>query len=310
MYNRLLVALDGSPSAEHALPAAVALSRLTQATIHLVRVHEPSPSAVVTRGRWDAMSRRHELECLQATAARLLARGVASVDAELVDGPAPVAIQREVAQRSADLVVMTDRGRSPLAKCLGSVSAAVLRDAQVPVLVMRATGCPADLSREPIFRNMLVAVEDPDTDAEVVHQAAELGRLGGGCKLWHARDQALARVYPYAHAAVAAVDAGPGYDHESSAEEQPSPFAQPIPDGILPNRGFESAVGEDPAMAIVRAIVANTFDLVAIPTGGGGSRHLAAHSLAQRVASASRLPIFICPTSWSSRLDVRISTPW
>lgn len=309
MYTRLLVALDGSPSAEHALPAAVALSRLTQATIHLVRVHEASPSAVVTRGRWDEMSRRHELECLQATAARLLARGAAGVDAELVDGPAPVAIQRAVAQRSADLVVMTDRGRSPLGKCLGSVSGAVVRDAQVPVLVMRATGCPADLSREPIFRNVLVGVEDPDTDAEVVRQAAELGRLGGGCKLWHARDQALARVYPYAHAAVAAVDAGPAYDHESSAEEQPSPFAQPIPDGILPNRGFESAVG-DPAMAIVRAIVANTFDLVAIPTGGGSSGHLAAHSLAQRVASASRLPIFVCPASWNTRLDVRISTPW
>jgi nucleotide-binding universal stress UspA family protein len=49
MYKRILVPLDGSPFAEHALPAAIAISRLTNAAVHLVRVHEPSSTSVPTR---------------------------------------------------------------------------------------------------------------------------------------------------------------------------------------------------------------------------------------------------------------------
>lgn len=261
MFRRILVALDGSASAEHALPAAVALSRLTRATIHLVRAHEPSPSAIVTRGRWDEMSRRHELESLRATAARLVASGAADVDIALVEGPAPVAIQGEVTQRRADLVLMTDRGRSPSRiRCLGSVSASVMRQTQVPLLVMRAPEHSADLSLGPIFRNVLVAIGDPEADAEILKQAAELGRLGGGCRLWRTPDLA----------------------------------------------STEAVEAEDPAKATLRAIHAKTFDLVVLPTSRCRRQQLPA-GLAQRVASASRLPIFVCPTSRHSDLPVRIT---
>lgn len=308
MYKRILVALDGSASAGHALPAAVALSRLTRATIHLVRVHEPSPSAFVTRGRWDEMSRCHELECLRETAARLVASGAADVDVALVDGAAPVAIQSEVAQRRADLVLMTDRGRSPSRiKCLGSVSASVMRHTQVPLLVMRAPDYPADFSLGPIFRNVLVAIDDPEADAEVLEQAAELGRLGGGCRLWQTRDRAITPVYANAYAAAAAVDAAAAYNRESGVAAQLSAVAQRVPDAFAPNAiGVEALVGDDPATAMLRAIAAKTFDLVAIPTSRCGSQQLPAR-LAQRVASASRLPLFICPTSRHSKLPVRIT---
>lgn len=307
MYKRILVALDGSASAEHALPAAVALSRLTRATIHVVRVHEPSPSAFVTRGRWDDMSRRHELESLRATAARLVANGAAEVDVALVEGVAAVAIQSEVSQRRADLVLMTDRGRSPSRiKCLGCVSASVMRHTQVPLLVMRAADSPADLSHGPIFRNVLLAIDDPEGPAEVREQARELGRLGGGCRLWQTRDPAITPVSATAHAAAGAVDGGTANNCASSVVEQPHACAQQVPGGLLPNATVVEAVsGEDTAKALFRAIAAKTFDLVAIPASRNGPH--GSVSLAQRVASVSRVPIFICPTSRHSKLPIRIT---
>ena len=300
MHTRILVALDGSTNAEHALPAAAALSRLTHAPIDLVRVHEVSPSASVARGRWDEMSRRHELEGLCATAARLLASGASTVDVALVDGRAPDAILREIAQRGTDLVVMTDRGRSPSrSKCLGSVSTTVMRHAHVPVLMMRTRDDPADLSHGPIFRNVLLAVDDPESDTELLRQAVELGRLGGGCRLWQIAEQAVNPLYPYAYAG-AAVRPSHAYSRESGVFEQPSQCGWRIPNGVVPDAArVEIVVCQDPAAATLRALAANTFDLVAIPSNSDSSR-LGIGSLVQRVASASRMPIFICPTSMLS----------
>jgi len=301
MHTRILVALDGSASAEHALPAAAALSRLTHAPIDLVRVHEVSPSACLTPGRWDEMSRRHELEGLRATAARLLASGASTVDVALVDGPAPDAILREIAQRGTDLVLMTDRGRSPSrSKRLGSVSRSVVRHAHVPVLMMRARDYQADLSHGPIFRNVLLAVDDPESDTELLGQAAELGRLGGGCRLWQTAEQSVKPLYPHTYAAPPAMCPGHAYSRQSGGSEQPSQCGWPITNGIVPDATrVEIVVKEDPAVATLRAIAANTFDLVAIP-GHSDSSRLGIGGLFQRVASASRVPIFICPTSTTS----------
>ena len=103
MYSRILVPLDGSTNAEHALPAAIAISRRANAAIHPVPVHEPSPSAIVTRGRADEATRREEREYLHTVAARSIACGARAVDIALTDGWAPAAIEREIARAGADL---------------------------------------------------------------------------------------------------------------------------------------------------------------------------------------------------------------
>jgi nucleotide-binding universal stress UspA family protein len=50
MYRALLVPLDGSPFAEHALPVALAIARRCRAGIHLVRVAIPFSGAAVEGG--------------------------------------------------------------------------------------------------------------------------------------------------------------------------------------------------------------------------------------------------------------------
>ena len=53
MYRQIVVPLDGSTIAEAALPLALALSRKTEATLHLVTVVEPI--AAVAYPDWEAL---------------------------------------------------------------------------------------------------------------------------------------------------------------------------------------------------------------------------------------------------------------
>lgn len=143
MYKRILVPLDGSPFAEHALPVAIAISRLTNAAVHLVRVHEPSSTMYTSRGRSDELVRRRELEYLNAVAARSVAAGTSAVVTSLVNGWPPSAIEREIARIGADLVVITDRGRTGLVtRCFGTVSDNLVRQAHVPVVPAMRHPCP------------------------------------------------------------------------------------------------------------------------------------------------------------------------
>jgi len=108
MYKRILVPLDGSAFAEHALPAAIAIARLTNAALHIVRVHEPVSATYASRGRSDEVERRHELEYLHAVAARAIAAGTSAVVTTLVEGWPSSAIEREIARTGVDLVHLPD----------------------------------------------------------------------------------------------------------------------------------------------------------------------------------------------------------
>jgi len=44
MYRSLMVPLDGSPFAEHALPFAASIARRAGATLHIVQAHVPVAS--------------------------------------------------------------------------------------------------------------------------------------------------------------------------------------------------------------------------------------------------------------------------
>ena len=301
MYSRILVALDGSPNAEHALPAAIAISRRVNAPIHLVRVHEPSPSAFMTRGRADELSRREEREYLHTVAARAIACGARAVDVALTDGWAPAAIEREISRLGADLVVMTDHGRTGRGgRCLGSVTGSVVRHSEVPVLVARASARPADLAHGVVFRNVLVAIEDADADADVAEQAARLGALGGArYTLLHVVRPALVPIHPYAYAALpTALDAGGTRARVSSTRDGLVMLASRIRDRAGPN-GIDIAisVSEHPATAIVDATADHSVDLVAMSSRGCGVSRFISGSVDEHVICATTLPILMCHTS-------------
>ena len=73
MIRSILVPLDGSPFAEHALPVALGIARRSRARIHLVQVHVPqicSEGTHVFEGTLDARIRGSEQAYLEHVAHR------------------------------------------------------------------------------------------------------------------------------------------------------------------------------------------------------------------------------------------------
>jgi nucleotide-binding universal stress UspA family protein len=146
--RRILVPLDGSPTAERALPAADKLARAIGAEILLARVVPSSPASVTHEAirsgdthparPSDAYEREAE-RYLQEIAWILEADGLRASTAVADDHPSDGIIA--VAEHSdAAIVVMATHGRTGLGRfILGSVAHDVLRRGTRPVLLVRPT---------------------------------------------------------------------------------------------------------------------------------------------------------------------------
>jgi nucleotide-binding universal stress UspA family protein len=143
---RLIVALDGSPFAERALPVARALASRTGGTLDILAVHEPGLPVRGGQGaptfdlRFDQEERAALARYTQDLASivgsgpeAILARGV------VAEGEPARRIAEYASEVSAQVIVVTTHGRrGPSRLWLGSVTSELLRRTTIPVLVIRA----------------------------------------------------------------------------------------------------------------------------------------------------------------------------
>ena len=144
VYERIVVSLDGSGTAEAALGPAAELARRLGAPLHLVRVADVSRVQFgLNEAALEYAALGRELGEEEAEAARYLADTAARLGQ---DGPAPTTevrrgfAARELVEavRPGDLLVMASHGRSgPKRWLLGSVAEEVVRHAAAPVLLVR-----------------------------------------------------------------------------------------------------------------------------------------------------------------------------
>lgn len=138
--KRILLPLDGSETAEAALPVARELARTSGAKLLVVRVtsarfdHEPAP----VEGQLAPI--REAEAYLKSIRDRLEGSG-AAVATVLWHGAPAAAIAKAARDYEVDIIVMTTHGRTGREKeMFGSVAEAVLRGVAVPVLVVRPAG--------------------------------------------------------------------------------------------------------------------------------------------------------------------------
>jgi len=125
-----VVALDGSVHAEAALGPARVLARQCGTRLTLVRV--VGPWAEVVRDD------RKALAYLEQLARELQAEGI-SVAIQTRYGETAAELASSADEHGADVIVMATRARGGIARlALGSVYAATLRQARVPLLVVRS----------------------------------------------------------------------------------------------------------------------------------------------------------------------------
>ena len=145
MYDRVLVALDGSEPSERIVRWLSRVLGGAGATIHLLTVRPPA-QALAYEGRTityvdqaEDMARAQALDALRPVASRLAEDGFVVVPEVRFGEPAPtvLAAAREL---EVDLIALASRGIGGVRRLwTKSVARRLLREAPVPVLVARRT---------------------------------------------------------------------------------------------------------------------------------------------------------------------------
>jgi len=150
VFQRVVVALDGSKRAEAGLAWALRLGATHDPTFMLVRAVPPryvtSPYLPHTVQETHETLEREDADARAylCTLQRRLANDGLAIQIEVLPGVQPGSGIPKFAQRiGADLIVVTTHGRSGLPRLvLGSVADKVVRSATVPVLIVRSSETP------------------------------------------------------------------------------------------------------------------------------------------------------------------------
>jgi nucleotide-binding universal stress UspA family protein len=145
MFKKILVPIDGSECANHALDEAAAFAREQNAQLMICAVMEPQNAeyamAYATPDLTGALFEALQEACegdLKEAAKRVAPLTVKTV---LCQGSAADEIVKTARELGADLIVMGSHGRRGLSHFfLGSVAEGVLQRSAIPVMVVRFAG--------------------------------------------------------------------------------------------------------------------------------------------------------------------------
>jgi nucleotide-binding universal stress UspA family protein len=145
MYKRILVAVDGSPTSNKALTAALRMARDSGGKVLLVHSLDELVylSGFEYSGEVITIARENAAKVLDDAMAIATAAGVPT-DRKLVDQPGQrlgQTVSEAATAWDADLIVVGTHGRRGIGRVLmGSGAEQVIRMAPVPVLVIRGDG--------------------------------------------------------------------------------------------------------------------------------------------------------------------------
>ena len=175
-YRRILVPLDGSTLAEHALPLAQTLARAMAAELILLQVVVPLPLPVHL-GPEEGIdrSRREEADRYLAAVAAGLQDGT-RVRVERLVGPAAQQIVHFAQDNEVDLIVMSSHGRSGISRWVhGSVTTRVLRQAPCSTAVVHVNDPPPGGA----LQRVLLPLDGSEAAEAAIAPAAAIARATG-----------------------------------------------------------------------------------------------------------------------------------
>ena len=180
MFTRIIVPLDGSLSAESAVPTAGALALRSRATIDLVHVRRPpllAGGAPMYDTRFDNEEEVHKKNSIAAQAAALATAGL-DVQCTQLHGDAADALEQYAIESGADLIVLTSGDARTGMGSLGKVASHLIRSAGVPVLLVRGNRSATRAATEPLFARILVPLDGSPMSERALDLAASLALPG------------------------------------------------------------------------------------------------------------------------------------
>jgi len=137
-YQTVVVGTDGSDSSYLAVDRAARLAADADATLVIACAYHPASQADVERDQ--VVGSTPAEHSVREAADRARRAGATKIDTVVVDGEPVTTLAKVVAERSADLLVVGNRGLNTLAgRILGSVPAEAARKSKVDVLIVHTT---------------------------------------------------------------------------------------------------------------------------------------------------------------------------
>jgi nucleotide-binding universal stress UspA family protein len=142
MYSKVIVPLDGTETAKAVLPFIEGIAGPLDLEVLLLRVVMPGSEELRRTAKEHLADllptlRREALDSLRSVEDRLTTKGIRVATDVRIGDPA-AEILAECDRTGADLIAMATHGRSGLGRLVfGSVAETVIRNARVPVFVLR-----------------------------------------------------------------------------------------------------------------------------------------------------------------------------
>jgi nucleotide-binding universal stress UspA family protein len=147
-YQTVVVGTDGSDSSYRAVDRAASIAADAAATLVIACAYRPARQEDVARATdelgsdvaYQVVGSSPAEDTVRTAAERARRAGATKIDTVVVDGEPVPTLTRIVRERSADLLVVGNRGLNTLAgRLLGSVPAEAARKAHVDVLIVHTT---------------------------------------------------------------------------------------------------------------------------------------------------------------------------
>jgi nucleotide-binding universal stress UspA family protein len=308
MYRSILVPLDGSTFAEHALPYALAIARRSGAQVRLVTVSTPLAEAYVEGLYFSAVELEQEITqrhrtYLEATAKRLREKTEVAVSLEVKHGEVAPTLAEMVARGEADLVVLATHGRGAIGRFwLGSVADEMVRQTNAPLLLVRPTAGNADLGSEPDLGRIVLPLDGSEHAEQILEHAVRVAKLQPGAEIILVRAiHAVLSTEETPDVPPAEREARSLLHQVESLQTKLSGDAEVYLKDIarkLEGRGVKARihvlVEDEPAAAILHEAEAQRAGLIAMETHGrSGLSRLVRGSVTDKVIRGSHIPVLI-----------------
>lgn len=298
MFSKLLVPLDNSRLAEQALPAAQSIAQATGAAMELVYVHQPQPFDGYPDAPWNAARRSSEESYVCAMADEIRNGTNVPIQGGIATGSAADAICARAIHAAADLIVMTTHGRTGISRAwVGSVADGVVRQATVPVLLLRpAENTGGGKTVHPTFKRILVPLDGSAASESTLDPAVSLATAADGTVI-------IVEVVPPIPMVLPDVTLAYGMAPTITDVEATEAVAEAAITRLrttashLAQSGIQvetyTIVSEFPAQAILDAARAHAVDVIAMATSGRGASRIVIGSVTDKVMRASELPLLL-----------------
>ncbi len=278
VFGNVLMPLDGSQFAEHALSLAQSICRAFNAQLTLFSVDPSNRLALPFAGEQEEGIRGGQAEREQYL--RLLAEELEdhdfAVDYTVGVGEVPDAIETLARDSQMDLIVMTTHGRSGVERWLiGSVANKIVQQSSVPLLLMRPTG--EWRSRWSQFKRLLVTLDGSEASEKVLPYV-----------------KLLATKFESEVVLLSVPEGVVSNEYRMQVQQYLEKVMEALQEVGINAQAMVTGAG--PARTIVSVSEAESADLIMLATHGlGGMDRFMVGSVADRVVRHTQIPVFLVP---------------